>query len=199
MATPYYHFGFRGSVPITKSYTAGLQVVNAWNTLWGNNNLKNIGITSALTRTKYTWSANYYEGPNHRGATRGKQSLFDTTLLLTPSSKANFYINYDYGRDNHIAGGYYSWYGIAGAAHFQLTKKIALSPRAEWFKDATGFTTGTTQALKEGTITSEYKYNDYLISRLEFRHDASDVPFLVVSQTGMWGRKAHQRSIITKQ
>jgi hypothetical protein len=52
-----------------------------------------------------------------------------------------------------------------------------LSSRAEWFDDATGFTTGTKQALKEGTITGEYKYNKYLISRLEFRHHASNRPF----------------------
>lgn len=176
-AIPYYHFGFRSSVPITKSFTAGFQLVNAWNTLWGNNNMKNIGVTAALTRTKYTWSTNYYEGPNHMGTSKGKRNLFDTTLLLTPNSKANFYINYDYARDNRVEGGYDSWYGIAGAARFQLTKKFAISPRVEWFNDATGFSTGTKQKLKEGTLTGEYKYNDHFIGRLEYRHDASDQPF----------------------
>jgi hypothetical protein len=34
LATPYYHFGVRASVPVTKSYTVGVQIVNAWNTLW---------------------------------------------------------------------------------------------------------------------------------------------------------------------
>lgn len=177
LATPYYHFGLRTSVPLTKSYTVGFQLVNAWNTLWGNNNLKNIGLTSTLTRNKYTWSTNYYEGPNHMGTTRGKRNLFDTTLLLTPNSKAHFYVNYDYGRDNRIAGGYDSWYGVAGAARFQITKRFAFSPRVEWFKDASGFNTGTAQSLKEGTLTGEYKFNNYLLSRLEFRHDASDAPY----------------------
>lgn len=176
-AIPYYHFGFRSSVPITKTFSAGFQVVNAWNTLWGNNNLKNIGVTAALTKTKFAWTSNYYEGPNHLGTGTGKRNLFDTTLLLTPNAKANFYINYDYGRDNHIGPGYDSWYGIAGAAHFQITKQISLSPRAEWYNDASGFTTGTKQKVKEGTITGEYKYNDHVIGRLEFRHDASDQPF----------------------
>ena len=174
---PYYHFGFRSNIPITKSFSAGVQVVNAWNTLWGNNDLKNIGITAALTRTKYTWSTNYYEGPNHIGTSVGKRNLFDTTLLLTPNRKSNFYINYDYARDNRVLGGYDSWYGIAGAAHFQLAKKFAISPRAEWFNDATGFSTGTKQKLVEGTVTGEYKYNDNFLGRLEFRHDSSDQPF----------------------
>ncbi len=177
-AIPYYHFGFRSNVPITKTFTAGFQLVNAWNTLWGNNNLRNIGLTAALTKPKYTWSANYYEGPNHLGTSAGKRNLFDTTLLLTPTSKANFYINYDYARDNHVDNsGHDSWYGIAGAAHFQLTKQISISPRAEYFNDAKGFSTGTKQKLKEGTITGEYKYNDHVIGRVEFRHDVSDQPF----------------------
>ncbi|MDQ6700496.1 MAG: porin [Acidobacteriota bacterium] len=176
-AIPYYHFGFRSTVPVTKTFTAGFQLVNAWNTLWGNNNLKNVGLTAALTKTKYTWTANYYVGPNHLGTSSGKRNLFDTTLLLTPNSKANFYINYDYARDNRIEGGHDAWYGIAGAAHFQLTKQISISPRAEYFNDTTGFSTGTKQKLKEGTITGEYKYNDHVLARLEFRHDASDQPF----------------------
>ncbi len=98
LAIPYYHFGLRTSTPITKTWTVGLQVVNAWNTVWGNNDLKNVGITSALTETKYTWSINYYVGPNNPGTTSGQRNLVDTTLLLTPNSKINYYVNADYGQ-----------------------------------------------------------------------------------------------------
>jgi hypothetical protein len=176
-AIPYYHFGFRTSTPITKTFTAGVQVVNAWNTVWGNNEFKNVGITTALTMPKYTWTVNYYVGPNHIGTTTGKRNLIDSTLLLTPSTKINAYINADYGRDNRIGGGYDDWYGLAGAVHVQLTKKFAVTPRAEFFNDKTGFSTGTKQVLKEGTITGEYKYNDHFLGRVEYRHDASDQPF----------------------
>jgi hypothetical protein len=174
LAIPYYHMGFRVNVPVTKVWTVGVQIVNAWNTMWGNNDLKNIGITSAITMPKYTWSVNYYEGPNHQGTTAGKRNLLDSTLLLTPSSKLNFYINGDYGRDNRIGGGYDDWYGLAGAATWHLNSHFSISPRAEFYDDKTGFNTGVAQILKEGTITGEYKYNDHLISRIEYRHDASD-------------------------
>jgi len=183
-AIPYYHFGIRTSTPITKSWSAGVQVVNAWNTVWGNNNMKNVGITSIVTMPKYTWSVNYYVGPNHFGTSEGKRNLLDSTLLLTPSSKVSIYVNGDYGRDNRIGGGYDDWYGLAGAARFQLTKNIAISPRAEFFNDKTGFSTGTKQVLKEGTITLEYKYNDHLIARGEYRHDASDQKFFNRSSAG---------------
>lgn len=176
-AIPYYHFGLRASVPVTKTLTVGVQVVNAWNNLWGNNTMKNVGLTAAYTKPKYSLSTNYYVGPNHPGTTEGKRNLFDTTLTLLPTSKASIYVNYDYARDNAIGGGHSSWYGIAGAARYQLTKRFAVAGRAEWFDDANGFSTGTVQKLKEGTITGEYKYNDHLIARLEFRHDSSDQPF----------------------
>ena len=176
-AIPYYHFGLRSTVPVTKTLTVGVQVVNAWNNLWGNNDLKNVGITAAYTKPKYTLNANYYVGPNHPGTTQGKRNLFDTTLQVNPTSKASFYINYDYARDNAISGSSSSWYGIAGAFRYQLAKKFAIAPRIEWFDDANGFSTGTVQKLKEGTITGEYKYNDHLVARLEYRHDASDKAF----------------------
>jgi hypothetical protein len=177
-AIPYYHFGLRTSTPVTKTWTVGLQVVNAWNTVWGNNDMKNVGVTSALTKTKYTWSVNYYVGPNHLGTSSGVRNLIDTTLLLTPNAKVNFYINGDYGRDNNATGGGFNqWYGLAGAAHIQLSSKFAISPRIEIFDDQNGFSTGTIQTVKEGTITGEYKYNDHFIGRLEYRHDASNAPF----------------------
>lgn len=176
-AIPYYHFGLRSSVPVTKTVSVGFQLVNAWNTVWGNNNLDNIGLTLAITKPKFTYNLNYYEGPNHQGTTEGKRHLIDSTLLLTPNSKVNFYINGDYGRDNRIGGGHDPWYGIAGAARVQVSKKIAFAGRAEIFNDETGFSTGTKQVLKEGTLTGEYKYSDHFLGRLEFRRDVSDQPF----------------------
>jgi hypothetical protein len=176
-AIPYYHFGFRTSTPVTKELTLGFQLENAWNTVWGNNDFRNIALTMALTKTKYTWTANYLEGPNHLGTSAGKRNLIDTTVLLTPNSKFNAYVNADWARDNQIGGGYGQWYGLAGAARYQITKLFAVAGRAEFFDDARGFATGTAQVLKEGTATGEFKLNDHLVTRFEARHDVSDHPF----------------------
>jgi hypothetical protein len=173
-AIPYYHFGFKTTTPVTKELTVGFQLVNAWNTVWGNNNFRNVALTMALTKTKYTYSANYYEGPNHLGTSVGKRNLLDTTLLLTPNSKFNAYINADWARDNQIGGGYAQWYGLAGAARYQITKLFAVAGRAEFFSDPRGYSTGTSQSLKEGTATGEFKLNDHLVARFEGRHDSSD-------------------------
>jgi hypothetical protein len=177
-AIPYYHFGLRTTVPVTKDLTLGFQVVNAWNTVWGNNNMDNVAFTLALTKPKYTYSFNYYEGPNHQGTTAGKRNLVDTTLLLTPNAKLNMYVNVDWARDDlpvaASTGSYGEWYGIAGAARYQVAKLFALAGRAEFFNDAKGFSTGTAQHLNEVTGTAEYKMNDHLVARFEARHDDSD-------------------------
>jgi hypothetical protein len=176
-AIPYYHFGMRTTMPMGKYFTAGFQVVNGWNNIEDNNSGKTIGVTGALTTSKISWNTNYYAGPEKADINKGWRQLFDTTILLTPNPKANFYINYDYGHDKNIGTGASNWVGLAGAARFQLTPTFAFAPRLEWFHDKDGFSTGTAQSLKEVTLTGEAKMNDYVLARLEYRHDWSDQRF----------------------
>jgi hypothetical protein len=176
-AIPYYHFGFKVVTPVTKELNLGFQLVNGWNTVWGNHDLQNFALTAAYTKPKYTFSANYYGGKTDFGPKVGYRNLLDSTLLLTPNSKLSIYINGDWGRDNNYGGGYNQWYGLAGAARYQLTKIFALAGRTEFFNDPGGFETGTKQVLKEGTATIEGKFTDHFVGRLEFRRDASDKAF----------------------
>jgi hypothetical protein len=53
----------------------------------------------------------------------------------------------------------------------------AFAPRFEYFNDRDGFSTGTAQKVKEITLTSEYKWVEGLLARLEYRRDWSDQPF----------------------
>ena len=70
-AIPYYHFGLRTSLPVTKAWTVGLQVVNGWNNVVANNGGVTIGLTSAYVKPKYTWNLNYYTGPAERRHAKG--------------------------------------------------------------------------------------------------------------------------------
>jgi hypothetical protein len=176
-AIPYYHFGIRTSLPVHKNFTAGFQIVNGWNNVKDNNSGKTIGLTGSLTAGKLTWTHNYYAGPEKAETNRGWRHLYDTTLLLTPHPKANFYINFDYGADKQAEGGSGRWTGVAGAARFAALEWLAFSPRVEWFKDADGFATGTAQRLGEVTLTAEFKITGGLLSRVEYRRDWSDQTF----------------------
>ena len=207
-AIPYYHFGLRTSWPMGKHWTGGLQVVNGWNNTVDNNSGKTIGLNLMGTYTKWMWMIDWYGGPENPGTNAGWKNLYDTVLTLTPSSKFSMYLNYDYGEQkefnqgfNTSNGGPYNdgfigtWQGLAGSFHFQLTPKVAFTPRIEWFDDpegvamygagvnaATAFGAAPVrQSVKEGTLTLEYKFLEGLMWRGEYRYDWSNQPFFLVN------------------
>lgn len=102
-AIPYYHFGLRTTMPLSKTFTAGFQLVNGWNNIEDNNSGKTMGFTGALVKPKYSLFGNYYTGPENASTNVGWRNLFDTTILLTPPGKLNAYINYDYGQNRNAA------------------------------------------------------------------------------------------------
>lgn len=177
LAIPYYHFGVRTSMPIGSHFTGGVQVVQGWNNVKDNNSGKTLGFTGNVTAGKVTWSNTVYTGPENAHTNEGWRTVYDTVVLVNANDKTSFYLNYDYGRNAYPGGGASEWTGIAGAARYQITKTFAFAPRAEWFYDKNGFSTGTVQKLKEVTLTAEAKLMDGLISRLEYRQDWSDQPF----------------------
>lgn len=181
-AIPYFHFGLRSSMPVSKSETIGVQLVNGWNNVTKTNGGVTVGLTSAYVKPKYTWNLNYYTGPENPHTQNGYRNLIDTTLLLTPTAKFNAYINYDYGqnRDAIAAQGDTAlnhWQGVAVAARQQVTGTSALAGRFEYFNDENGFSTGTKQKVKEFTATYEYKWAEGMLTRIEYRRDWSDVAF----------------------
>ena len=180
-AIPYYHFGARTSMPLGKHFTAGFQVVNGWNNLVDNNSGKTIGVTGLLTYSKFSWATNYYGGPENANTNEGWRHLIDTTLTLTPSSKFNVYLNYDYGQNRNAngrsTGSLATWSGFAGAVRVAPNAHWSFTGRGEWFNDAAGFNTGVTQQVKEVTATGEYKFLEGLLWRAEYRHDWSNAPF----------------------
>lgn len=189
-AIPYYHFGIRTSTPFTKSWTAGVQLVNGWNNVVDNNGGVTVGLTSLYTKPKYNWALNYYVGPENNDTQKAYRNLIDTTLNLTPTAKFSAYLNYDYGQNHTDASGSTAessahWQGFAGDLHEQFTPKQALSFRGEYFDDNEGFSTGTTQQLKEVTATYEYKWTDGVLTRVEYRRDWSDQPFFHKGDTEM--------------
>ena len=198
LAIPYYHFGARASMPVTKTDTLGVQVVNGWNNVSKTNGGVTIGVTNALVKPKYSWFLNYYGGPENANTTNGFRNLIDTTLLLTPSGKFNAYLNYDYGQNRDASGSYgdgalLHWQGLAVAARGQVSSKSALAGRFEYFKDYNGWATYYPQNLKEFTATYEYKWLAGLLTRVEYRGDFSNVNYFTKDDN--WGAKKNQQTL----
>ncbi|HEY2470480.1 MAG TPA: outer membrane beta-barrel protein [Terracidiphilus sp.] len=182
-AIPYWHFGARTSMPVSKVETLGVQIVNGWNNIGHSTGGVTAGFTSGLVEPKYTVNVNVYTGPASTDTQHAYRNLLDTTLLLTPNSKFNAYVNFDFGTNKDSINSAKQgddaksfWNGIALAAHEQLTATQAVAARVEYFDDEDGFSTGTRQVLKEFTGTYEYHLKYGLVSRLEYRHDSSDEP-----------------------
>lgn len=198
-AIPYWHFGVRTSMPVSKTETVGLQIVNGWNNITKSTGGVTAGLTSALVKPKYTWNVNVYTGPEDTPAQNAYRNLFDTTVLFTPNTKLNWYVNYDIGlNSDSIHNGMgdntsSKWQGIAVAAHDQITSKVAGAARVELFDDQKGYATGMAQTLKEFTGTYEYHFKVGLLSRLEYRKDWSDSQFFHKGANGM----TDQQSTIT--
>jgi Putative beta-barrel porin-2, OmpL-like. bbp2 len=176
-AIPYYHFGARASAPLGSHFTAGASVLNGWNNVQDNNAAKTFGLSGTFTHGKVSWANNYYVGGEKTDINKGLRHLYDTTLYLNPTTKTNFYINFDYATEKAIGGGSSDWIGVAGAARFALNEWFAVAPRIEWFYDKDGFATGTAQKLKEFTLTGEFRMKEGFLTRLEYRRDWSDQPF----------------------
>lgn len=182
-AIPYWHFGLRGSLPVTKTETLGVQIVNGWNLITKDTGGVTVGVTSGLVKPKYTLNANFYTGPNNYPGPNGYRNLIDATLLLTPNAKFNAYVNFDFGNNkDSISNGVgddinKTWTGVAFAAHEQITATQALAGRFEVFHDDKGFATGVPQTLNEFTGTYEYHWSKGLLNRVEYRHDNSDAAF----------------------
>jgi Putative beta-barrel porin-2, OmpL-like. bbp2 len=192
LAIPYYHVGFRASMPVSDKVSLAGFAVNGWNNGTENNTGKTFGLgASVKPNGKLTWVGNYMTGPEQADDNQDKRHLFDTTVTLTATPKLSLMANYDYGKDT-VAGSPVTWQGVALYARYEVTGFWAVAPRYEWVDDEDAFMTGTRQTLQEFTLTSEFKIAKSLITRLEYRRDFSDAVFF---PTDTGSKKKSQTSL----
>ncbi|MEO8128890.1 MAG: outer membrane beta-barrel protein [Bryobacteraceae bacterium] len=193
---PFYHFGARVSAPVGSHFVAGAQIVNGWNNVFDNNSGKTAGLTGAFNFNKVTWANAYYVGPENSQigeggaflsgpAGKGLRNFFDTALTVTPSDNAAFYVNYDYG-SNKIKGASVNptWWALAFAGKLG-PKKLYFAPRFEIYSDKNGFITGAAQKIKEVTTTLNYEFTPGFMTKLEYRHDWSNVAYFPAGASGL--------------
>jgi hypothetical protein len=189
---------------------------------------------TAIPQKSVTWTFNYYLGQEHPDrapatncgpipvqpglcftaitpAPNGKTHIFDSYVTWKPTPKLTLALEGDYfiqrlwenaapgesSAPSHVDGG-------AAYIQYQLTPKFALASRAEYMSDRGGLFSGLTQALKENTVTFDYKVADNLLMRYEWRRDFSNQPSFLSDTQGIlkkqqntaaagivwwWGRK----------
>lgn len=190
---PYYHAGLRVTKPLAESFTVGFQLLNGWNNVEDNNTGKTLGFTTAWTGEKVSWFQTWLTGPEKTDTNKGYRNFYDTVLTLTPTQRAQFALNFDYGTENRTGGGSDNWVALSGQARFLLTENFSLNPRLEFFHDRDGFITGTAQKIKEVTMTGEYKWAEGVMAKAEFRRDWSDAAFF---ERGVGGLSKTQTTVL---
>lgn len=173
-AIPYYHFGARMRYSFNDKVALSAFVVNGWNDVVDNNSGKTFGFQAAINPAKkLSIVQNYMVGPEQSNDNSDRRQLWDTTVTYTLTPSFSLMSNYDYGMDR-VLGSRVWWQGVAGYARLQITPWFAVSPRAEWYEDPQGFTTGVAQKVKEGTFTAEFKAYKGMLLRGEYRYDWSN-------------------------
>src|SRR5262245_5911486 len=228
---PFYHFGFRAAYPFNDKFTAAYWLVNGANQSEDFNGFKSQAALLTFKPTKrITAQANYYVGQEQRVRTsilnptfpvlptqpglspveihpeaRGRFHVLDAYATFNVTDKLTFALEGDYvinrvfrnSPPRRVTGG-------VAYARYQFTQHFAMAGRFEYLSDPAGLFSGLTQALKEHTLTAEYKFGEGFLLRGEYRRDYSNLPFFLTELPGVlkkeqntatlglvwwWGRK----------
>lgn len=175
LAQPSFHAGLRAQYEFSDKVSLLTALVNGWGNIEENNGGKSFGFSLAVKPTgKLSLTQGYIVGPEQPGDNRRLRHLLDSLVSYDFNDRVSVVANYDYGIERLTEGGSARWQGVAGYLRYAPTKRIAFSPRVELYYDYDGYTSGTAQRLKGMTLTGEYKFNRYLLTRLEYRREWSN-------------------------
>ena len=207
---PFYHMGVRTSYQVNHWLTANYWLVNGTQQTEDFNGFKDELFGVVLQpKPSVSWTVNYYFGQEHPSfmyvpagtglpvvqgeplepiadAPTGKLHIFDSYVSWSASPKLNLALEGDYVIERlyttsapaHTDGG-------AAYARYQLTPKFAIASRAEYMSDHGGLFSGTTQALKEVTLTGQYQFYPGFMMFEEWRRDFSNQPYFLTDTLGL--------------
>ena len=106
-AIPYYHYGLRAKYAFNDKYSVSGCVVNGWNNVMDNNTGKTYGIGFGWNpNKKISFTQNFMAGPEQTNNNSNWRQLWDTVITYSATSKLSFTLNTDYGRGDHMKGGW---------------------------------------------------------------------------------------------
>jgi hypothetical protein len=85
--------------------------------------------------------------------------------------------------------------GGAAYLQYQFTPKVAIGARAEYLSDRGGLFSGISQALKETTVTFDYKLGDGFLMRYEWRRDFSNQPSFLTDVQGVLSKDQNTATV----
>ena len=203
---PFYHTGLRAKYQVNKFLAANFWVTNGTQQTEAFNDYKDQLYGVVLTPTPtLSWTFNYYRGQEHPDVTylqnptpsqtnlpnqqgtyilpitrppKGLLNIGDTYATWQPTPKLTLAAEGDYVEERlDSSSPEQTVWGGAIYFGYQITPNLAVAARGEYLDDGDGLYTGLGQALKEFTLTTDYKPEDGFLLRAEFRRDMSNRRF----------------------
>ncbi|MGA2072745.1 MAG: outer membrane beta-barrel protein [Terriglobia bacterium] len=202
---PFYHEGARVHYQLNSVVGLNYWMVNGTEQTEPFNGYKDqfVGIVLQPSK-KFSWTSQYYRGQEHPdfqyvtsgppnlptvqgmpfepipNPATGRLNILDNYATWNATSKLTLALEGDYvierlyttSAPQHTDGG-------AAYAQYQFTPKFDIAARSEYLSDRGGLFTGVTQAVKEGTLTFEYKFSDNFLMFEEWRRDWSNRPYFL--------------------
>jgi Putative beta-barrel porin-2, OmpL-like. bbp2 len=209
---PFYHTGVRLNYKLNDAVGVNYWITNGTQQTEPFNNFKDqlFGLNLQPHKT-VAWTVNYYFGQEHPdvqyfpnatipdlptqqgtpfqpipNAPKGKLHIVDTYMTWQATPNLTVALEGDYVIQRLLTSSAPSHtIGAAGYARYQFTPKLAIAARTEYLSDRGGLYTGSTQAVKEGTLTFEQKIADGFLMREEWRRDASNHPYFLTDTLGI--------------
>jgi hypothetical protein len=219
---PFYHFGFRAKYPVSDKVTILYHLMNGAQQSEDFNRFKSQQVALILSPTKrVSWQINYYAGREQRDvvailnptfptlptqpglptqviqpAPKGRTQIVDTyatwnvTDKLTLAGEADYVVNRveEFSPPSRVTGG-------VVYARYQFTPKLALGGRGEYLSDRGGLFSGVTQALKETTLTADFRLAAGFLLRGEWRRDFSNQPFFLTDTPGILKKEQNTATV----
>jgi hypothetical protein len=171
--SPYYQTGLKGTWSFNDRWSAQLQLLNGWQTIGDNNGGKALGTQVAYAGDRLTAAFNTFVGNEGSGDDEALRLFADTVVTLKATDTVSVAATADVGRQARPGTSAALWYAAGANVRFQLASPVALTARAEVYRDRDGLISGTSQTLAEGTLTLEVRPAQHLVLKAEARHDRS--------------------------
>ena len=171
--SPYYQAGVKAAYTFDAHWSAQVHFLNGWQILGDNNRAKAVGTQIAWTSDKATVALNGFAGPELPGDDSHWRLFGDLTAVFKATEKLSLGATADLGWQDRAQGAAI-WHAASLYARYAVSETVALTLRGEYYDDRDGFMSGTSQVLRDGTVTLELKPDQHVILKLESRLDVSD-------------------------
>jgi hypothetical protein len=164
-AIPFAHTGARLTATLSDKLTLQASVLNGWDNHIDNNAWKTVGASAFLTPgPKTNVYLNFYGGKEDSDDFR---MLIDAVAVQKINDKLTVNLNADFGKQGDA-----SWYGASLMAKYDLSPKMGIAVRGEYFGDPDGARIGVAEVnYMEATVGVSHKCGDNAEFRAEVRAD----------------------------